>query len=260
MQDVLTVELIVYLVTALCALLLVPKSSNWRFRLLIGTIGLQALAHAASELRNHHPFWQSRLGHMTGVIEMFGGALALTAIYLLKRENRDRRSTDARLRLSEAAQPPESRAANFKPPAPSTNPMPRKDAPELEEVPAEQFIESIFKAPWKESIKDSRLRRDHRYPLDGEVEVTVLGDQGFKSPGECVDISLGGARILVPDAMQAGAQVKVEFGDCLFLGQVRYCETGDQDFYVGVQFGESLDLRRLAEILSARAAASRLKT
>jgi hypothetical protein len=221
MQDILTVEPTVYLITAFCALLLLPKSSNWRFRFLIGTIGLQSLANAASELRNHHPFWQSQLGHITGVVELFGGALALTAIYLLKRENRDRHSTDARLRLSEAVQPPEVRIARAKLPA----------------------------APWKESIKYFRLRRDRRYPLSGEVEVTVLGDQGFQCSGECVDISRGGARFLVPDAIREGALVKVEFGDCLFLGQVRYCETGDQDFCVGVQFEESLDLRRFAEIL-----------
>jgi peptidoglycan/LPS O-acetylase OafA/YrhL len=132
MQEVLSVELTVYLITALCAMLLLPKSSNWRFRLLIGTIGLQSLAHAASELRKHHPFWQSRLGHMTGVIEMFGGALALTVIYLLKHENRDRRSTDARLRLSEAVQPPYARGANSKPPDAGTNPMPGKEPPALE--------------------------------------------------------------------------------------------------------------------------------
>lgn len=248
MQDLLTVEVTVYLITALCALLLLPKSSNWRLRLLIGTIGLQSLAHAASGLRTHHPFWQSRLGHMTGVIEMFGGALALTAVHLLKRENGDRRSTDARLRLSEAAQPP-AVAANSKPPATSTNPVPRNDAPELEEALTEQSIETISKPPWKESVKYSRLRRDHRYPLAGEVEVTVLGDQGFKCPGECVDISRGGARFRVPEAIPKGAQVKVAFDDCRFLGQVRNCETGDQDFCVGVQFEESLGLRRLTEIL-----------
>lgn len=249
MHDVVTVELTVYLITALCALLLLPKSSNWRLRLLIGTIGLQCLAHAASELRKHHPYWQSRLGHMAGVIEMFGGALALTAIYLLKRENRDRRTTDVRLRLAEAVQPPDVRGANSKLPSTSANPMPRKDASELEEASPAQSIETISKAPWKESIKYSGLRRDRRYPLSGEVEVTVLGDQGFKRPGECVDIYRGGARFRVPDAIQAGAPVKVEFGDCLFVGRVRYCETDDQDFWVGIQFEESLDLQRLAEIV-----------
>lgn len=180
---------------------------------------------------------------------MFGGALALTAIYLLKRENRDRRSTDVRLRLAEAVQPPDVRAANSKLPFASTNPMPRKDVPELEEAQPGQSIETISKAPCKESLKHSRLRRHRRFPISGEVEVTVLGDQGFKCPGECVDISRGGARFLVPDSVQEGAQVKVEFGDCLFLGQVRSCQTGDQGFCMGVQFEESLDLRRLAEIL-----------
>jgi hypothetical protein len=249
MQGVLTVELTLYLITALCAVVLLPKSFNWRFRLLIGTIGLQCLAHAASALLNHHPFWQSRLGHMSGVIEMFGGALALTAAYLLKRENRDRLSTDARIRLAESVvQPPGVRTANSKPYSTNANPMPRKAALELEAP--ERSIETISKAPWNESIKHSRLRRKgRRYPLSSEVEVTVLGHQGFKCPGECLDISRGGARLRVPGAIREGTQVKVEFGDSLFLGQVRYCETGEHDFCVGVQFEQSLDLRRLAEIL-----------
>jgi len=249
MQDLLNVELTVYLITALCALLLLPKSSNWRLRLLIGTVGLQALAHCASELRNHHAFWQSRLGQLSGVIELFGGALALTAIYLLKRENRDRHSTNFRLRLAEAVPAPELRAVSAEPLAAGLNSTPGNDSHGQEAAPPGDSLESSAMAPCKEPAKHSRLRRHRRYPLAGEVEITVLADPGAKSPGECVDSPKSGAGLPLLRAIHEGALVKVEFGDCLFLGRLRFYESGEREFCVGVQFEESCDFKRLVEIV-----------
>lgn len=253
----LSVELFVYLITALCALLLLPRSSNWRLRLLIGTTGLQALAHAASELRAHHPFWNERLSHLTGVLEMFGGALALTAIYLLKRENRDRKSMDAQLRLSEAAVPPapapaeESLLARLPREAPAE---PRE--PLAVDLDDDYDLEELDGKPWSDSIRYGAKRRDRRFPASGEIEVTLLGSTRTAFRGQLADISQGGARLFSYEPVTLGTPVKLEFNGHLFLGEVRHCQPWEGRYALGIKFEHSLDLARLSQVLRSNGLAT----
>jgi hypothetical protein len=246
MQEIFTVEWTVYLITALYAFFLLPKIANWRFRILIGAMGLYCFAHAASGLRNHLPFLQGRFGQMIGAIEVLGGAVTLSSIFLLARKNCDRSSMEFRFRQAESVPPPEPRAASSEALSTSADPFPRTDASGLEEAPSE---ESLPKSSKQELRKHSRLRRHRRYPLAGEVEITVLADPRAKCPNESVDTFQSGTRRPLSEAIHDGALIKVEFGDCLFLGQVRYCENCEWEYCVGVQFEESLDFHRLVEIL-----------
>jgi hypothetical protein len=252
-----SVEMFVYLATALSALLLLPKSANWRLRLAIGTIGMQALAQSVSQMRINHPFWQSRLGTVAGTVELFGGALALTTIYLLKRENVARKSTDARLRLSESNERP-----LHAPPPPSPSSL-RKlmdaqtaaDSPMNGTQPShpkaleEQAAVGDAQANSHGSYHPKRLRKTRRFPVSLLSRVTRLDGEKIVIDCEIVDLSQGGARLCSAQQIPAGALLKIEFRDCLFLGEVCRCEEIEGIYFAGVRFEHMIDLAQLARIL-----------
>jgi hypothetical protein len=93
--------LLAYLITVGCALVVSKRSSNWRIRLLALTVGLLPLCEAAALLGRHHIWLNGEIADMAESMELLVGALCLTAIHLLSKENDDRRNTDARLRVVE---------------------------------------------------------------------------------------------------------------------------------------------------------------
>jgi hypothetical protein len=261
MNQTWTFELFVYLATALSALLLLPRCVNWRLRLVVGTIGMQALAQSLGELRLHHPFWQTRLGSVAGITEMFAGALALTAIYLLRRENKERKSTDARLRLSEAAEGIPARGQSLS----DIGAGPRVASPVSRDSIIPDTAAGIVAldaavsdsgslvpqalAPNPDSEPSQKRRRTRRFPISLLAKIARLDGPKGVMEGEIGDISQGGARLRLPEFVPPGGLVKVEFRNRMFLGEVRSCEESQGCFIAGVQFEHMVDLTELSRIL-----------
>lgn len=261
MNQTWTIELFVYLATALSALLLLPRSANWRLRLVVGTIGMQALAQAMGEMKVNHPFWQSRLGTLAGSVELLGGAFALTAIYLLKKENRERKSTDARLRLSEATehlsglQGP-SKSSDSQPASNPPNDVDKNTVAASTSVAALEASVAAHSSPAhgdrlpKSGVHPSDAdRKVRRFPISSTAKVTLLEDQHPILDAKLEDISQGGTRVWLLEPIQPGTLLKIEFREYLFLGEVRSCGEVEGRFVVGVHFCHMLDLANLSRIL-----------
>ncbi|MEP7365670.1 MAG: PilZ domain-containing protein [Acidobacteriota bacterium] len=227
MNQIWTVEMFIHLTTVLCALLLLPRSANWRLRLVIGAIGLQALAQCMTQLQINHPYWQSRLGVITGNIEMLCGALALTAIYLLKQENSERKSTDARLRLSEAVEA----------------------VPELSGIGMANGLAAATGEVTESLEPGPKQRKARRFAVSVLAQITQLDGDMLSYECEIGDISQGGVRVAMPVHIPPGSPVKMEFREFLFLGEVRWEEESDGIFFAGIQFERAIDLTNFSKLL-----------
>jgi len=93
--------LLAYLLSIFCSLALAKRSSNWRIRLLALTIGLLPLCQAVILLGRHNIWLTTEVAEVAESLELLVGALSLTAIHLLNKENGDRRNTDVLLRVAE---------------------------------------------------------------------------------------------------------------------------------------------------------------
>ncbi len=93
--------LLAYLLSVFCSVLLAKRSSNWRIRLLALTIGLLPLCQAVILLGRHQIWLGTEVAEVAESLELLVGALSLTAIHLLNKENGDRRNTDVLLRVAE---------------------------------------------------------------------------------------------------------------------------------------------------------------
>jgi hypothetical protein len=103
--------LFAYVITMISALVVAKRSTNWRIRLLAFTVGMLPLCQAVILMSANHIWLPEQAGNVAQSLELLVCALCLTAIHLLNRENRDRRDTDARLRVAEAAPQPGSHAS-----------------------------------------------------------------------------------------------------------------------------------------------------
>ena len=70
------------------------------------TVGLLPLCQAVV-LLGHHQIWlTTEVAEIAETLELLVSALCLTSLHLLNKENRERRNTDARLRVAEATPKP----------------------------------------------------------------------------------------------------------------------------------------------------------
>ena len=103
--------LFAYVITMISALVVAKRSTNWRIRLSAFTVGLLPLCQAVVLMSANHVWLNEQAGRTAQSLELLVCALCLTAIHLLNKENRDRRDTDARLRVAEATPQPGSQAS-----------------------------------------------------------------------------------------------------------------------------------------------------
>jgi hypothetical protein len=92
-----------YGITIVCALIVAKRSQNWRIRLLAFTVGLLPLCQGVILMANHDILIGQQAARTAESLQLLICALCLTAIHLLNKENRDRKGTDVRLRVAEAA-------------------------------------------------------------------------------------------------------------------------------------------------------------
>jgi hypothetical protein len=95
-----------YLITTVCAIALMRRSSNRLIRFLSFSIGLPPLCQTVIILGSHGMWITPVIGHAAELLELPASALSLAALYLLNKENSDRRNTDSRLRVAEASPAP----------------------------------------------------------------------------------------------------------------------------------------------------------
>ena len=97
-------------------------------------------------------------------------------------------------------------------------------------------------------------RHEGRFQCDSPVQVSILGKTEATFAGYLSNFSAGGLRLLVERPVPEGAAVKVEFGETLLLGEVRYCRREEGGYAVGLELEHSLacteELVRLARELN----------
>lgn len=98
--------LFAFSLSIICSLVVAKRSSNGRIRLLALTVGLLPLCQAVVLMGRHHVWLSTEVAEVAESLELLVGALCLTAIHLLNKENADRRSTDLRLRVAESTPTP----------------------------------------------------------------------------------------------------------------------------------------------------------
>ena len=92
-------------------------------------------------------------------------------------------------------------------------------------------------------------RRVDRVPVEKPITLTILGDPEIRLVANVKNASPRGIGIVTSESLPAGAAVKIEIGDSIFLGEVMYCRPLDQDFFAGIE---------LTQVLTGLAALSRL--
>lgn len=93
--------LVAYTLTIIASVVVGKRSSNWRIRLLAWTIGFLPVCQSLILLRRNHLWIASDVEKTAEMFELLISALCLTSVHLLNKENIDRKSTDARLRVAE---------------------------------------------------------------------------------------------------------------------------------------------------------------
>ena len=99
--------LFAFSLSIICSLVVAKRSSNRRIRLLALTVGLLPLCQAVVLLGRHHVWLGTEVAEIAESLELLVGALCLTAIHLLNKENGDRHNTDLRLRVAESTPAPQ---------------------------------------------------------------------------------------------------------------------------------------------------------
>jgi hypothetical protein len=99
--------LFAFALSIICSMVVAKRSSNRRIRLLALTVGLLPLCQAVVLLGRHHVWLGTEVAEVAESLELLVGALCLTAIHLLNKENGDRHNTDLRLRVAESTPTPQ---------------------------------------------------------------------------------------------------------------------------------------------------------
>jgi hypothetical protein len=92
-------------------------------------------------------------------------------------------------------------------------------------------------------------RRIDRVPVEKPIILTILGDPEIRLVASVKDASPRGIGVITAEALKAGAPVKIEIGDSIFLGEVMYCRPMEKSFFAGIE---------LTQVLTGLAALSRL--
>lgn len=114
-------------------------------------------------------------------------------------------------------------------------------------------------ALWRNvDLNDMEYRRDPRFQTNQTVSVTDLENSSSPLPGQLVDFSNLGIRLLVPCRLPPGTAVKVQWAGTLLLGEVIYCRPGEEGFDAGLKLEDALyDTEALAAMVVERPARQR---
>jgi PilZ domain len=96
-------------------------------------------------------------------------------------------------------------------------------------------------------------RGEPRIDSEQTVRVITLGEQSEELPARIANLSGTGLRLLIDRHFPAGATLRIEWDQILLFGEVRYCQSVDGGYTIGVELEHALlhthDLSRLARKL-----------
>ena len=79
-------------------------------------------------------------------------------------------------------------------------------------------------------------RRSHaRTSTDQPATVTVVRPSAKPMSGQVIEVSEGGLKLSVSEAMEPGALVQVRLANKFVLAEVRYCLRQGHEFHVGIE-------------------------
>jgi PilZ domain-containing protein len=91
-------------------------------------------------------------------------------------------------------------------------------------------------------------RREPRIRAYETVSLTVLGDAGYTTSANAIQLSSHGLRLVLDRPIPVNAAIKVVCDDWLGLGEVCYCNEERGHYVVGLQLDQALvGLEDLAE-------------
>ena len=83
-------------------------------------------------------------------------------------------------------------------------------------------------------------RREPRIQSYQTVELTVLGDGGYSTPAQAIQLSSHGMRLVLDRPVAVNAAVKVVGNDWLVLGEVCFCRPERSFYSVGLSLDQAL--------------------
>lgn len=95
-------------------------------------------------------------------------------------------------------------------------------------------------------------RAEPRLSIRGAAMLTVLSGAGETCPAEMVNLSGRGMQILVGGPLPAGAPVRLDATDCMWLGEVCYCQPVQDGYVVGLRLDQFLSNLSSLERLTRR--------
>jgi hypothetical protein len=100
-----------------------------------------------------------------------------------------------------------------------------------------RHLENALTARSREGLN---RRKEPRGGTNQSVKVTVLADPQVLLRGHIVDVSGGGMKLFLPDAISAGSAIEVQCEDCTFRAKVVYClfhprPNGTGHWWIGIQ-------------------------
>jgi hypothetical protein len=83
-------------------------------------------------------------------------------------------------------------------------------------------------------------RREPRIRAYETVNLTVLGDAGYSTPANAIQLSAHGMRLVTDRPIPVNAAIKVVCDDWLGLGDVCYCHQERGHFVIGLRLDQAL--------------------
>jgi hypothetical protein len=95
-------------------------------------------------------------------------------------------------------------------------------------------------------------RRDERIQADQTVEITVFGPPDIRLPARIINVSGRGIGLEIEGPIAIGSALKIVLEDAILLGEVIYCRSQNEGWYLGIELEQALrGLGELAASLSA---------
>lgn len=95
----------------------------------------------------------------------------------------------------------------------------------------------------------SDRRREPRFSTDQPAELVLLSEGDLRLPVQVLEISGSGLRFLADRAVRADSAVRIDFNNCILLGEICYCAASPGGYLCGVELEQALtnvsDLMRL---------------
>lgn len=83
-------------------------------------------------------------------------------------------------------------------------------------------------------------RREPRIHAYETVMLTVLGEAGYSSPANAIQLSAHGMRVVLDRPVAVNAAIKVVANDWMGLGEVCYCRQERSHYVVGFELDQAL--------------------